>query len=367
MNPLVSVVMPSFNHAEFVGEAVRSALDQEGVEVEVIVCDDASTDGTRAVLEGIRDPRLKVLFHSNNMGASAAVRPGLAMARGEYVARLSSDDLCLPGRLRSQVEFLRANPGIACVFGQPRFIDERGRQRTDLPPGFADLFTTENGPRAFWLRRFFEKGNCLCLPAAMMRRTVFDDVPPSGALFHHLPDFEFWVRLCQRHEIAVRPDVVTGFRLHGNGANLSAPSPAKSAEAELEKLAIWRHYLTPVGLEALGFPAGALGRLAVAEWALAVGGASHRLFACQTLMETDLEGEDEETVRGFLTKARSMLRGQDVLGLLEKKRLAASKRSLEERVAELEGLLSAWRGSWIGRRLRRRIEGTVKPPEGPEG
>lgn len=356
MNPDVSVVLPSYNHAPFVGECVRSLLSQEGVNLEVIVCDDASTDDSLSVLAGITDPRLQVLAHPRNRGAAAVVKPGLAMARGRYLARMSSDDVCLPGRLARQVAWLDENPGVAAVFGQPEFLDENGKRMAAPPPGFEELFTTENGPPSYWLHRFFEHGNCLFGPGAMTRREVLEKVPPTPEMFRHLPDFEYWVRLCRGHEIHVLPEKVTGFRIRDGGGNLSYPSPEKSAEAEAEKLAIWRYYLDDEALCTLGFAPGPYGRLAMADWAVGVGGASRKVFAALTLLETDLTGVDPGVAETFIRKANLILRGGDAFGLLEKKRLNASKRALNERVHELEGLLSAWRKSWPGRWLRRKVE-----------
>jgi hypothetical protein len=356
MIPDVSVVLPSYNHSAFVGECVRSLLSQEGVSLEVIVCDDASTDDSLSVLAGIQDPRLRVLAHPHNRGAAAAVKPGLAMARGRYIARMSSDDVCLPGRFARQVACLDEKPGVAAVFGQPEFLDESGRRMTVPPPGFEELFTNANGPRAYWLRRFFEHGNCLFAPGAMMRREVLEKVPPTPEMFRHLPDFEYWVRLCRGHEIHVLPEKTTGFRIRAEGENLSYPSPEKSAEAEAENLAIWRYYLDEEALSTLGFPPGPQGRLAMAEWAVGVGGASRGVFAALTLLETDLTGLAPEVMDTFIRKANLILRGGDAFGLLEKKRLNAAKRALSEKVHELERLLSAWRKSWPGRWLRRKVE-----------
>ena len=252
MIPDVSVVLPSYNHARFIGDCVRSILSQEGVSVEVIVCDDASSDDSLQVLAAISDPRLQVIAHRRNIGAAAAVRPGLARARGRYVARMSSDDLCLPGGFARQCAWLDAHPDTACVFCLPEFIGEDGAA-IDFPTFLDGVFTAENRSRADWLRTFFEKGNCLLAPGAMMRREVLDSVPPTSALFRHLPDLETWVRLCLRLEIHVLPEKQIGFRIMDQAQNLSAPSAPKSAEAEMEKLCIWQYYTSAEALAVLGF------------------------------------------------------------------------------------------------------------------
>ncbi len=353
--PRVSVVLPAYNHERFITATIRSALEQDFRDLEVIVCDDASTDGTLAALMKIEDPRLKVLTQPRNLGGSEAARRALDHARGEYIARLSSDDLCLPGRIRQQVEWLDQHPETGCVFALPEFIDEE--ENTFLtPPKMASAFAVENRPRRGWLRHFFEEGNALCLPSAMLRRSTLAEVPPPRSIFHHLPDFEYWVRFCLKYEIHILPDRLTAFRIQPEGGNLSAPDPQKAAEAEVERLAIWRHFLTPEGLEALGFADSALGRLELAEFAMKLGGRTRTLFALQTIQETDLDMASEEVRREFLLRARPLLRGNDAMGTLERSRLRTSRDKWRESHDEVAAELKLWKKSRLGRWFGRFIQ-----------
>lgn len=107
MSP-VSVIIPSFNHAAYVPAAVESVLRQSHAELELIVVDDGSTDDSLAYLRSVRDPRVR-LVEQENAGAHAAINRGLALARGETLAILNSDDLFHPERLRICVEALAAS------------------------------------------------------------------------------------------------------------------------------------------------------------------------------------------------------------------------------------------------------------------
>src|SRR4051794_17952991 len=100
--PTVSVVIPAFNAARHLRASVASALSQEGVELECIVVDDGSTDGTAEVLASIEDDRLRCLHKENRGTASDARNVGMEAARGDYVAFLDADDVWLPGKLRRQ-------------------------------------------------------------------------------------------------------------------------------------------------------------------------------------------------------------------------------------------------------------------------
>lgn len=106
--PLVSVVIPTYNRAEFLPRAVESVLRQTVDDFELIVVDDASTDDTEAVVERFDDPRVEYVRHGTNRGGSAARNTGIERSSGEYIAFLDSDDEWYPRKLERQVEELRS-------------------------------------------------------------------------------------------------------------------------------------------------------------------------------------------------------------------------------------------------------------------
>jgi len=115
--PRVSVVIPTYNRAHLVAEAIESVLTQSFTDFELIVVDDGSTDQTEEVLRAITDPRLKYL-EQPNQGASAARNTGIRAATGEYTAFLDSDDLFLPKKLSLQVALIADNPAVGLVYGK---------------------------------------------------------------------------------------------------------------------------------------------------------------------------------------------------------------------------------------------------------
>lgn len=108
----VSVAMPAYNHARFVGDAIESALSQNYSDLEVVVADDGSTDGTAEIVRRIAaaDKRVVPVLSGTNRGISANHNRALDRCTGEFVALLASDDLMLPGKVAAQVDFLRAHP-----------------------------------------------------------------------------------------------------------------------------------------------------------------------------------------------------------------------------------------------------------------
>jgi len=127
--PRVSFIITAFDSARTLGQAVQSVLDQDGPAIELIVVDDASQDRTPQLLAAIRDPRLRVIRNRVNVGPFAAASRALDLARGDYVARLDADDLCLPARTSKQLAFLHAHRQVGIVGSMCRQFDEQG---TDL-------------------------------------------------------------------------------------------------------------------------------------------------------------------------------------------------------------------------------------------
>ena len=240
----VSVVIPAYNHAEFIGETIQSILDQSFTDFEILITDDGSNDGTPEVVRLFIDPRIDLEVFENNQGAGATLNSAIRRARGEFICMLSSDDYFLPGKLDKQVQFLRANENIAAVFGMPQFIDERGAQLSSNFNGevFAAPLAKNLRSRQEWLRYFFFYGNCLCHPTAMVRRSVYEEVGLFDPRLASLVDFDMWVRLCMDHQIDVMPDELTAMRILDDNRNMSAPRRDNILRGLVEYFEIFKHY-----------------------------------------------------------------------------------------------------------------------------
>ena len=132
----VSVLLPLYNGEAYIREAVESVLAQTRRDFELLILDDGSRDGSLAIVQEIarRDPRVRLISRENR-GLTETLNELLAAARGEFVARMDADDVCLPDRFERQVAFLDAHPEVVCVGGDPVMIDERGRLLTALEQG----------------------------------------------------------------------------------------------------------------------------------------------------------------------------------------------------------------------------------------
>ncbi|WP_122816523.1 glycosyltransferase family 2 protein [Nocardioides pantholopis] len=189
--PTVSVVVPCYRYGHYLPAAVASALDQPGVDVEVIVVDDASPDDSAAVAHALAaaDPRVRVLVHEENRGHIRTYNDGLALARGEYVALLSADDLLTPGSLTRAVALMEAHPEVGLTYGYPEtFRDE--------PPAAAparEHWTVWDGEE--WLARVCGRGrNIIVNPEALMRTSVLRRIGGYDPAHPHAADMQLWMR-----------------------------------------------------------------------------------------------------------------------------------------------------------------------------
>lgn len=287
--PLVSVIIASYNHAPYVVTAVTSVLEQDFGDMEVIVIDDGSDDGTPDLIEQIKDPRLTLIRLEQNR----RVHPrnlGLRLSRGKYVAFQNSDDEWISGKLSSQIKLLEKHRNIVSCFTGVEIIDGDGKQLTG---SFADgLFTTENRNNAAWLRRFFDVGNCLCLPSAVVRRSKINAVGPFRPSLIQLSDFDLWIRLAAIGGFHILDSQLTRMRIIPD-MNLSRPAPTNIRRSQIEYgEALWRYTDNPVRnqisrafndvipKQALSIPAQMTG---LALHAITLGGSAHRLFADRLL------------------------------------------------------------------------------------
>lgn len=214
--PQVSVVMPSYNHAPFVRQAMESVLGQRGVELEFLIEDDGSNDGSREVIAQVRDPRIHSVLREKNLGAAATHNALLRRARGEFIALINSDDVWVgEEKLALQLQVLQERPEVGAVFGRAAYIDAAGKPLGKSAVHAGGIFDQQNRPRAQWLRSFFEAGNCLCHPTVLIRRSCYKALGEYDDRLRQIPDFEMWIRLAKQWELHVIDRELVNFRIVG--------------------------------------------------------------------------------------------------------------------------------------------------------
>lgn len=254
-SPKVSVIMPTYNHAPFVSEAIESVLAQQGVDFELLISDDGSQDGTVAVARNHNDPRIHITANPVNRGACVVLNELIASSRGKYIALLNSDDAwATPTKLADQVRLLDSHPDIGASFGRATFMDRDGQPMAKDDVAFGHVFDQGNLNQGEWIRRFFEHGNCLCHPTMLIRKQCYDELGGYNNRLRQLPDFDMWVRLVKRFQIHISEDEWVKFRVLP-GENASSPTIDNSVRTVNEHLLIADTQLedTPVGLLATAF------------------------------------------------------------------------------------------------------------------
>ncbi|AYZ67546.1 glycosyltransferase [Burkholderia multivorans] len=245
-NPLVSVIMPSYNHGLFVADAIGSVLSQSFGDYEFLISDDGSKDDTVEVIERFDDPRIKLKANRINRGACVVHNELLDMARGKYVALINSDDMWKPGKLALQVNYMESHPEIGGHFGRASYIDKDGGALSKSDVAFGRVFDQSNRSQGDWLRFFFDIGNCLCHPTSLIRRECYVELGGYNNRMRQLPDYDMWVRFIKSYKIHIDDAPLIDFRVLP-GENASAHTSENSIRTINEHYLIAAHFFDNVG------------------------------------------------------------------------------------------------------------------------
>jgi glycosyltransferase involved in cell wall biosynthesis len=206
--PLVSVITPSFNQGAFLEATLASVLNQDYPRLEYIVVDGGSTDGSLEILSRYR-PRLAACLSEPDQGQTDAINKGFALAGGEILAWLNSDDIYYPGAVREAVDYLRAHPEVGMVHGAAHYVDEHGTPVGRFPSAPMDHAD---------LRRGAPK---IAQQAAFFRASAWRIIGPLDPTFFYAMDYDLWIRLSAVTPLAYVPRLWAGFRLHGESKSMT--------------------------------------------------------------------------------------------------------------------------------------------------
>lgn len=226
--PDVTVSMPAYNHGRFIRQALESVLSQEGIDLEVVVVDDASTDDTAAAVGAIDDPRVRLVRHAVNRGPAACHNVVLALAAAPVVAHVDADDVLLPGALRRLVDAVTADPQVAMAHCHFVDIDAHGRlHRRALRQRVAAFEANRRPPIDYRTRLPTSAG--IINHLRTYRADVLRELGGFDERLRHGIDYDMALRLLERHEIALVPEYLYCWRRH-----------AGNTTARLSRLRLWR-------------------------------------------------------------------------------------------------------------------------------
>ena len=215
LHPLISVIIPTYNCGKFLAEGIRSVLDQDYPQKEILVVDDGSTDDTQAILQQFGDTI--TVFHQKNAGAAVARNTALQRAKGEYIAFLDADDLWLPGKLTAQVSYLETHPQVGLVYANWLVWVDDGTGMYSPAPSLSspqDSFLIDQA-QSGWVYTLLLFDSIIHTITVLVRKTVVQQVGIFDAFLRNGQDYDYWIRTSRITEIHKLSAPFAVYRLHG--------------------------------------------------------------------------------------------------------------------------------------------------------
>lgn len=241
--PLVSVVMSVYNGEKFVAETIESVLNQTYSNIEVIIVDDCSKDGSRQIIEKYqkKDRRVRTILMDRNSNVCVACNRAFANATGKYVAVIGHDDIWGADKIEKQITFLEEHPDVGICFTWIEVLGENGVLISKEYEQLYHMMNADNYTAENWLRRMIlNKSNWACAPSACIRRSVLEETGYYRYGLVQLQDFDLWLRILNYTSVYVLQEKLTWYRQFGRkGANLSDLTGDKGKENRLYHECWW--------------------------------------------------------------------------------------------------------------------------------
>lgn len=204
-NPKVTVLLPAYNSGKYLATAVESILNQTLRDIELVIIDDCSTDGTWNVIQDFsrKDPRVIALRNEVNSKEAVTLNRGIAVAKGKYIARMDHDDWSYPDRLAKQFDFMEKHPGVGICGGTMVVCDG------ELRPNSQRRYATTD---ALIRKRIF-RCSPFCHPAVMIRREVLGKSGLYDPAYFPPNDYELYFRIGRHAQFANLPDALIKYRV----------------------------------------------------------------------------------------------------------------------------------------------------------
>lgn len=241
--PLVSVLMVNYNHEDTIRESIESVLNQNYKELQFIIVDDGSTDSSCEVIEQFKDSRIELYKQKRNQHICYVTNLGLSKVKGDYLARIDSDDIWYPEKLEKQIQFLVEHPEYKICFSLVDIINTKSEVINDKDIG--DLYEVFFKGQADCLEKIFFMGNCLALPSVLMKTEIMKEIGGFNLGYMQSHDFDYWVRVAKKYPIYVMQERLIGVRRFDKNdekSNNSNTSEISSTRFYNEYMDIRSHY-----------------------------------------------------------------------------------------------------------------------------
>ena len=214
----VSVIVPCFNHSQFLVESVEGILRQSYRDLELIIIDDCSSDKSWEIISSLAscDPRIRPIRHERNQGVSSSRNDGLRAAIGAFIGFCDADDVWEDEKLKFQVDLLESNPDYDIAYCDSVIIDQNGsptRQR------FSDLFPPPKPPSG-WLFAELVERNFINTQSVIARKECLHRTGHFDEDLKVLEDWWYWIRLSRHHRFLYSQEPLAKYRMHPRSTNL---------------------------------------------------------------------------------------------------------------------------------------------------
>lgn len=222
-DPLVSVLMVNYNHEKTIKRTIESVLNQTYKNIQFIIVDDGSKDGSIEVIKSFKDPRIELFELHDNNHICLATNFGFKKVKGDYLARIDSDDIWYPEKLKKQLQFINNNKDCNICFTWSDWIDEDGNLINDSMSDLMDLTDVTYSTQQEWLNTFYYIGNCLLHSSVLMKRCIMEETGDFTIGYRQLHDFDYWIRIAKKHNLYVIPErLIAMCRFRESNVNASS-------------------------------------------------------------------------------------------------------------------------------------------------
>lgn len=236
MKPEISVIIPSYNHEKYIGEAIESVINQTFKNWELVIIDDGSSDHSIEIIKQYKDQRIKLLTQENH-GVAYTLNKGIELAKGKYICFLDSDDVYREDKLEKQLQLIEK--GFDIVTSKIKTIDGSGMEiiNSEITRWYNDFDDKKifgDGQEFNFLRR-----NSLCKPAVMIKKEIFDTFGLFREDLLTAYDFHFWLKIIRNVKIARSEETLFFYRWHGENETIK-----NNPRMKLEVILILKDYLS---------------------------------------------------------------------------------------------------------------------------
>jgi len=205
--PLVSIITPSYNQVQFLEKTIESVLAQDYPNLEYIIVDGDSTDGSKELIQRY-EKEISAWISEPDQGQSEAINKGFELAKGEIFAWLNSDDLYYPWAIEQAVDYLLKTPEVGMIYGDTDIIDKNGQ--------VIGMFNAQQTN----YQRLMRGGVYIPQPAAFWYSDLYRKVGALDTSYYFAMDYDLWVKFAKNAEIRYIPQLWSSFRIHGHGKTM---------------------------------------------------------------------------------------------------------------------------------------------------